>query len=113
MIRNLARTILERYGYRVLLADDGVEAIQLYDRHKGEIALVILDLTMPRLSGHDALQHLLQIDPNVRVLLASGYSPEHLDQTYHEHIAGFISKPFRPDQLAAAVREVLDRKVTR
>jgi PAS domain S-box-containing protein len=113
MIRTLARTILERYGYRVLLADDGVEAIQLYEQHKGEIALVILDLTMPRLSGHDALQHLLQIDPHVRVLLASGYSPEHLDQTYHEHIAGFISKPFRPDQLAATVREVLDRKMTK
>jgi PAS domain S-box-containing protein len=109
MIRNLGRTILERYGYRVLLADDGVEAVEKYELHRASIRLVILDLTMPRLSGHDALQHLLQLDPDVRVLLTSGYSAEHLDQTYHADIAGFISKPFRPEQLARTVREVLDQ----
>jgi CheY-like chemotaxis protein len=113
MIRQLGRTILERYGYHVLLADDGLEAVQLYEREKQRIALVILDLTMPRLSGHDALQHLLQIEPAVKVLLASGYSAEHLDQSYHEHAMGFLSKPFRPEQLARVVREVLDRPATR
>jgi PAS domain S-box-containing protein len=109
MIRQLGRAILERYGYRVLLADDGLEAVQLYEQHKDAIALVILDLMMPRLSGHDASQHLLQIDPQVRVLLASGYSAEHLDQSYHEQIMGFISKPFLPDQLVRVVREALDK----
>jgi PAS domain S-box-containing protein len=109
MIRQLGRTILERYGYRILLAEDGLEAVQLYERHKNDIALVILDLMMPRLSGHDASQHLLQIDPHVRVLLASGYSAEHLDQGYHEQIVGFISKPFHPDQLVRAVRDALDK----
>jgi PAS domain S-box-containing protein len=109
MIRQLGRTILERYGYHVLLADDGLEAVEIYERARDRIALVILDLTMPRLSGHDALQHLLQIDPAVKVLLTSGYSPEHLDQSYHEHVLGFISKPFRPEQLADIVRGVLDR----
>jgi nitrogen-specific signal transduction histidine kinase/ActR/RegA family two-component response regulator len=109
MIRQLGRTILERYGYRVLLADDGLEAVQSYEQHKDEIALVILDLMMPRLSGHDALQHLLQMDPDVRVLLASGYSAEHLDQGYHEQVMGFISKPFHPDQLVRMVREALDK----
>jgi PAS domain S-box-containing protein len=112
MIRTLGRTILERYGYRVLLAEDGLEAVQMYEQEKGKIGLVVLDLTMPRLSGHDALQHLLQIDPKVRVLLASGYSAEHLDQGYHEHVMGFISKPFRPDQLAQIVREALDNNGT-
>ena len=112
MIRTLGRTILERYGYRVLLAEDGLEAVQMYEQEKGKIGLVVLDLTMPRLSGHDALQHLLQIDPKVRVLLASGYSAEHLDQGYHEHVMGFIRKPFRPDQLAQIVREALDNNGT-
>jgi len=109
MIRSLGKTILERYGYHVLLADDGLEAVQLYERERERIGLVILDLTMPRLSGHDALQHLLQIDPQVRVLIASGYSAEHLDQGYHQRAMGFISKPFRPDQLAQLVRAVLDK----
>jgi PAS domain S-box-containing protein len=110
MIRQLGKTVLERLGYRVLLADDGLEAIEIYEQQRGKIDLVILDILMPRLSGHDALQHLLQIDPAVRVLLTSGYSPEHLDQAYHEHVLGFISKPFRPEQLARMVREGLDKR---
>ncbi|MBL8793465.1 MAG: PAS domain S-box protein [Planctomycetia bacterium] len=111
MIRKLGKTILERYGYRVLLAEDGLEAVQLYERERERIGLVLLDLTMPRLSGHDALQHLLQLDPLVRVVFASGYSAEHLDQAYHKRVMGFINKPFRPEQLAQVVREVLDHHV--
>jgi two-component system cell cycle sensor histidine kinase/response regulator CckA len=109
MIRKLGKTILERYGYHVLLAEDGLEAVQLYERERERIGLVLLDLTMPRLSGHDALQHLLQLDPLVRVVFASGYSAEHLDQSYHKRVMGFINKPFRPEQLAQVVREVLDQ----
>jgi PAS domain S-box-containing protein len=109
MIRTLGRTILQRYGYRVLLAEDGVEAVDIYRQSRDDIALVILDLTMPRLSGHDALHQLLQINPEVQVLLASGYSAEHLLEHHNERIAGFLNKPYRPEMLATAVREVLDR----
>jgi CheY-like chemotaxis protein len=109
MIRTLGRTILQRYGYHVLLAEDGVEAVEMYRNGQADISLVILDLTMPRLSGHDALHQLLQINPNVIVLLASGYSAEHLTEGHNERIAGFLSKPYRPEKLAQTVREALDR----
>ncbi|HTU16901.1 MAG TPA: ATP-binding protein [Gemmataceae bacterium] len=108
LVRNLGRTILERLGYRVLLADDGQHALDVYQREHSRIHLVVLDLTMPRLSGRDALRRLLKINPAVRVLFASGYSAEHLSEEDHEHIYGFVSKPYRPEDLADAVRAALD-----
>jgi PAS domain S-box-containing protein len=108
LVRNLGRAILEGFGYRILLANDGQEAIEVYRRERQRIDLVILDLTMPRLSGRDALHQLLEINPNVRVVFASGYSAEHITEEDHEHIYGFVSKPYRPEDLALAVRTALD-----
>jgi PAS domain S-box-containing protein len=110
MIRLLGRTILQRFGYEVLLAEDGHEAVAIYEREKDRVGLVILDLTMPQLSGHDAFRRLLEINPKVRVLFASGYSAEHVSQVEHERIFGFIGKPYRPDELAQRVRLALDTK---
>ncbi|MBY0523758.1 MAG: MEDS domain-containing protein [Gemmataceae bacterium] len=109
MIRKLGRTILERYGYAVLLAEDGLEAVQMYQQQMDQIDLVILDLTMPRMSGHDALHQLCQMDPSVRVLFASGYSAEQMTNEHPDQVLGFLSKPYRPETLARAVRDVLDR----
>jgi two-component system cell cycle sensor histidine kinase/response regulator CckA len=109
MLRNLGRTILRRYGYEVLLAEDGRQAVSIYQWKKRHIALVILDATMPRLSGRDTLQQLLQIDPEVRVLLASGYAAETVAGPGAEGALGFISKPYREQELAATVRTALDK----
>jgi len=111
IIRNLGRTILQRYGYRVLLAEDGQEAVELYRREKGHIDLVVLDLTMPRLSGREALRELLAIDPGVRVLFSSGYSAEQITETDKEKecVLGFVNKPYRPQDLVQTIRTVLDR----
>jgi PAS domain S-box-containing protein len=109
VIRNLGRTILQRYGYKMLLAGDGQEAVDIYRQHKDEIDLVILDLTMPRLSGRDTLRHLLQIDPRVRVLFSSGYSAEQITESAKDGVYGFVNKPYRPQDLVNTVREVLDR----
>jgi PAS domain S-box-containing protein len=110
LVRNLGQTILEGFGYRVLLGNDGQDAIDIYQREHARIDLIILDLTMPRLSGRDALRRLLKINPHTRVLLASGYSAEHITEEDHEQVLGFVSKPYRPDDLALAVRTALDRK---
>jgi two-component system cell cycle sensor histidine kinase/response regulator CckA len=109
VIRNLGRTILQRYGYKVLLAEDGLAALEVYQQHLGTIDLVILDLTMPRLSGRDALRRLLQIDPGVRVVYSSGYSAEQFAEDGRQGVLGFVNKPYRPQDLAAAVRRVLDQ----
>jgi CheY-like chemotaxis protein len=107
LLRGLARAILERQGYKVLLAGDGVEAVETYRRQRSD--LVVLDLTMPRLSGREALRQLRAIDPNVRVLFASGYTAEHLHAEEQALALGFVKKPYRPEDLAYAVRTALDR----
>ncbi|HEY8505948.1 MAG TPA: ATP-binding protein, partial [Gemmataceae bacterium] len=109
MIRDLGVAILERFGYRVLLACDGREAIDIYRDRGREIDLVVLDLTMPNLSGRDASRELRRIDPGVRILFTSGYSADYLDDSSELPALGFVSKPYRPDELAAAVRAALDR----
>jgi len=66
ILRDLARMILGKFGYQVLLAEDGVQALEIYQAQREQIRLVVLDLTMPRLSGRDAFQRLVEIDPQVR-----------------------------------------------
>src|SRR5581483_800770 len=107
LLRDLARAILEGQGYKVALAGDGVEAVETYRRERSD--LVVLDLTMPRLSGREALRHLREIDPEVRVLFASGYTAEHLRDEEQRQVLGFVKKPYRPEDLAYAVRTALDR----
>jgi CheY-like chemotaxis protein len=109
MIRNLGRTILQRYGYRVLLAEDGQEALDIYQREAGHIDLVILDLTMPRLSGQDTLRELRKLDAGARVMFASGYSAEQVSESDRTNVLGFINKPYRPQELANTVRAVLNK----
>ena len=107
MIRELGRTILTQYGYRVLVAEDGQDAVEVYRERPG-IDLVVLDLTMPRLSGQEALRHLREFDPGVRVVFASGYSADYAADSDSDGVLGFIHKPYRPHDLARAVRAALD-----
>lgn len=108
-IRTLGRTILERAGYTVLTAEHGQQALEIYQQTHPPIDLVILDLTMPTLSGREALRLLRQYDPHVRVVLASGYSAEHLDDMERNEALAFISKPYRPQDLVQTVQAALER----
>ena len=105
MIRELARLILERAGYRVLTADDGMEAVEVFTRERVRIRLIIMDVTMPRMSGRDAYQLIAQQDPDIRVLFSTGYSSD--DMTAVEGAVGLLNKPYRPNDLLAAVRDAL------
>ncbi|MBY0522186.1 MAG: response regulator [Gemmataceae bacterium] len=107
MVRDLGSEILKRSGYQVLAVEDGMQAVEVYQREGHRIDLVILDLTMPRLSGHDAFRQLLRIDPEVRVLFSSGYFADHVSAE-HAHILGFIGKPYGREKLAQTVRSALD-----
>jgi DNA-binding NarL/FixJ family response regulator len=71
---------------------------------------VLLDLTMPRLSGRDTFRKLRELDPDVRVLFASGYSSEQIDDLLKDGSLGFVHKPYRPQDLAQRVREALDKR---
>jgi CheY-like chemotaxis protein len=107
-LRHVGRMILERYGYRVLAAESGVQALEVYRREREQIRLVILDLTMPQLSGRDTLRGLREIDPAVRVVFTSGYSAEAPAALEQDRVQGFVPKPYREQQLAETVRQALD-----
>ncbi|HEY1190231.1 MAG TPA: PAS domain S-box protein [Gemmata sp.] len=105
MIRDLGVAVLTRAGYQVLLAEDGQEAVEVFTREWQNIALVILDVTMPRMSGSDASRHMIRIDPNVRVLFSTGFAADDLSEL--DGSQGLLSKPYRPQELVAAVRAAL------
>jgi two-component system cell cycle sensor histidine kinase/response regulator CckA len=103
-LRVAARRILESAGYRVLLAEDGVDGVETFRAHKGEIRLVLLDMSMPRLDGRGAFAAMRAIDPNVRVVLTTGYSLNDEVQTLLDQgAAAFIAKPFDVAELTTVV----------
>src|SRR5260370_28853708 len=109
MLRNLGRRILQQHGYQVLLAEDGRQAVDIYRQQQQLIQLVILDLSMPQLSGREAIQQLRQINPNVRVVLASGYFSEDMTEYGQEGVLNFIGKPYHEQELVNTVRATLDQ----
>jgi PAS domain S-box-containing protein len=105
MIRALGRAVLERSGFRVLTAEDGAEAVEVFDREREHVDLVIMDVTMPRMSGRDAYRELVRLDPDARVLFSTGYSAEELAEL--DGAVGLLNKPYRPEELLAAVHGAL------
>ncbi|MBI5249290.1 MAG: PAS domain S-box protein [Desulfomonile tiedjei] len=109
-IREIARRILERSGYTVFTATNGKEAIELFNREKARISLVILDLIMPGMGGKQCFEELLKIDPQVKVLVASGYSSTSESSRIAEgKTIGSIRKPYNMTQLLQMVREALTK----
>jgi two-component system, cell cycle sensor histidine kinase and response regulator CckA len=108
MVRELACTLLKRVGYRVFAAADGQAAVDLYRNHAHEIDIVLLDMTMPRLTGQEAFEAMREIRGDVRVILSSGYSEsEAVERFPNKGLAGFIQKPYRPQELFQKVGEAL------
>ena len=109
MVLEVSREILEFLGYRVYAAGSGQEAIAVYMEKRNEIDLVILDMIMPGISGGETFDRLREIDPAIRVLLASGYSIEGQAQEILDRgCNGFLQKPFHLEMLSRKVREVLN-----
>jgi PAS domain S-box-containing protein len=109
-VRRLTREILERFGYRVIEAADGVEAVARFKEHSGAVALVVLDLMMPRKSGREAYEEIRQVRCDVRALFTSGYTAYVVQrQRILEEGLDFVSKPVEPAVFLKKVREVLDR----
>jgi nitrogen-specific signal transduction histidine kinase/ActR/RegA family two-component response regulator len=109
MVRDLGSEILQKHGYHVLSAADGEKALEIWQGKKKKIDLVVLDLVMPNLGGPATLARLREMDPSVKVLICSGYrSKEDELKTLKMEDVPVILKPFRPEDLAARVRDVLD-----
>ena len=103
-VRSTSKRLIERAGYKVLLARNGVEAIEVYDAHAEEIVAVLLDLTMPVLGGDAVVEELLGREPRPRIILSSGFSDEETSKRFIDKgLAGFLQKPYRANDLFAAL----------
>ncbi|MCA9514280.1 MAG: response regulator, partial [Myxococcales bacterium] len=109
IIRETARFLLEALGYRVFLAAHGEEGIEQFVAHQAEIDVVLLDMIMPRMNGRECFERLRRVDPGVRVLMSSGFTPEAvLRDSVTSGVTGFLKKPYRMSELGAALRAVLE-----
>ena len=108
-VLQMTETMLRMFGYNVITAADGEEGLALYEAHEDEIALVLVDLTMPRLSGLEVISALRSASADTKIVLTSG----HLDYetvVVEEMVDAYLRKPFRMDDLKATVRLALEGK---
>jgi CheY-like chemotaxis protein len=109
MVRELVFQILRRNGYTVLEASNGEEAIEVARRHRKPIHLMVTDMVMPRMGGHELAERLVPLRPEMKVIFMSGYTDK---AALHHKVLNrevtFLQKPFGPSILAAKVREVLE-----
>jgi two-component system cell cycle sensor histidine kinase/response regulator CckA len=105
-LRRSVMRMLQHLGHKVLAAADGIEAVDLFRRHAGEVDIVILDVSMPRQSGAQTFEALRALSPTVRVLLSSGYHGDHLEPALRAAVDGFLPKPYSLQQLIDALKSV-------
>ena len=109
VLRELGTDLLNSFGYEVITASNGKEALEIYKREGERISLVILDLIMPEMDGKQCLVEILRVDPQARILIASGYSENGpITRTPLTGAKGFVEKPYNMRKLLQTIRDVLD-----
>jgi CheY-like chemotaxis protein len=109
LVRDVAEATLTRSGFEVLIAGDGLRALAIVRRQGHELAAVVLDLTMPHMNGEETFHELRRLFPDLPVILTSGYNePDATGRFAAPGPAGFLKKPYRPDDLLRVVTEVLE-----
>jgi two-component system cell cycle sensor histidine kinase/response regulator CckA len=108
-VRIVAKSALEKAGFTILTAQDGREGLQIFRRQAAEIAAVLLDMTMPHMSGDEVYRELVRARPDIPVILSSGYNEQDATSLFvGKGLAGFIQKPYQPMALIDKVRRTLD-----
>jgi|SRR5579871_137626 len=114
IVRRVAQHVLQECGYQVLLADDGQSGVELYRRNAAAVQCVVLDATMPRMSGEDTLAALQSVRADVSVILSSGFSESEIQRRFEgRRVAGFIQKPYRSAALLEKVTAVMSQTPVR
>jgi len=107
-MRKTAKNILEKLGYQVIVAEDGDEGVKAFAERSAEIKAVLLDMSMPKLSGKDAYVEMKKFDPNIKALLVSGFKKdERIQAALDLGINGFVQKPYTMQVLAQEVKKLV------
>ena len=107
VILEVGKDLLEALGYRVIIARDGKEAIEVYRKDQEDIDFVLLDMVMPIMGGGEAYDRMKEINPGIKVLLSSGYSIDgEATEILKRGCNDFIQKPFNMNELAERIREI-------
>jgi len=110
IILDVGTNMLERFGYRIITAKSGEQALDLFQEGNEDFDLVILDINMPGMGGNRCLKELLGRDPHLKVVIASGYaSSGHAKEVIDAGAAGFVGKPYKLEEILGKVREILDK----
>ncbi|MGE4564260.1 MAG: response regulator [Victivallaceae bacterium] len=105
---------LQTLGYSVLLAENGEDAVSIFRDNPGEVDLVLLDMIMPKLGGHQAFYRIRALNPEAKILLSSGFvSEEEVHDLLQQGACGFLPKPHRLGDVARAIRSTLDTGAAR
>ncbi|MEX2117290.1 MAG: PAS domain S-box protein, partial [Bacteroidota bacterium] len=111
LLLEMVRFLLESKGYKVLVAHDGAEAIEQYKNHRQEIALVLTDLGLPKMTGAEEFKRLKEIDPDVKVVFASGFiDPDVKSELQKGGADDFLQKPYMAGEILQVVRSALDKQ---
>jgi len=105
-IRNLTEISLKKYGYSILTAANGQEGLDVYIAHNDSVDLIILDLTMPVMSGKTFIDRLMKINPDIKIIISSGHGEQEMHK--YPEAKGYLEKPFSIKELAKTTRAVLD-----
>ena len=109
-VLQVARRILEGYGYDVVTAENGRQGLEIFRQRSKDVSLVLLDKTMPDLDGEETYRAMKAIDPNLLAILTSGYQETEVTTHFLSHeLAGFVQKPYLPETLAFKVKQALQR----
>ncbi|MFX0062571.1 MAG: PAS domain S-box protein [Candidatus Hermodarchaeota archaeon] len=107
-VRVLLERLVKRFGYNAMTARDGQEALDIYQAHKDTIDVIILDLIMPKLSGKMLMEKLIEINPEVRVIISSGYSDEKPLDGILANAKAYLTKPYTAEEVVKLIKKVLD-----
>ncbi|HEX3799611.1 MAG TPA: PAS domain S-box protein [Verrucomicrobiae bacterium] len=113
-VRSITRQTLQAFGYRVLTVANGAEAIEMYAQHSSDIAVIITDMMMPVMDGPTSIHALSRLNPNLKVIAASGLSPEnHMAKAPNDAVKAFLPKPYTTETLLITLHDVLGNSSTK
>jgi len=109
-VKKLIKDVLTKYGYTVMEAADGEEAVKVFMDNRDKIDILVFDMIMPKMKGDEAYKEILKIRPEIKVIFMSGYTEEIMyGKGVLEKGLSFVSKPVSPHEILTRIREVLDR----